>query len=975
MVLSEIQPPLHLLHQPPRKEMGDNNNNNEQPPPPPSPPMRQKRDDDEEVTDPPPLPATDAHDTRAAALPSSYSNDDPNNNDDDTDSARKQKQLLQTPSQHHHHHYDYAAPQHHPHHHPHPPPPHDSALRDFAHLATTPGLTPGGFGIFGSGGHHHHHHTPHHHSHLTPGTSSSGILKPSTYVAAGGGGSSASASATTTNMEDARASMAAAAGLSAMGLVRGDNTLQPTPVVRRGEQHHQHQQQQQQHNFHFYQPGMHYHQGMVPQSEMKSAAELAARSNAFFRANDPTTLNYDLRPGESSSSVAKKVSHETNDDEDGSKTAAAASSSSSSSAVVATPQQQQQAQQQPMLSEFPFIFDGYAGWVCRHCSHLAYYYRGPNYVWKNPQPPPNYFVDQHLMFCPGLNPAIAANVEAMRQQSLSAQKMTPPDAKRQSMAAATSELKRKLDPPTGRSPQPPSAAAAAGKKSNDDELPMLPNTATKDQTTFWSNQWSSFQQQTPSQLMPPGLSPPAASSTTYHQPNFMQQTSGLKRKSFKRKSSEIVDKEGRPVMQQKPHKVRKPYQHKSPAAIPSNDNKYNEAFDLLSAKADEIPKAKESNSDIGTTLVEADDSELLTDYFYYMMMQLVVCRFSEADKKTRGGKRDNIAIGYGGLQCIHCSTNDYSRKFYWSTVDRLANSFAEIPAHILKCKSCPADVRDALLVLKDRHPTQMSSRPRGSQKVFFRRVWRRLHSGDIDAAEKAPPSSRLVMSPKLATSVDVESALKSPEIASGTAARMLKASTTAESATQKERVVLALPQDKDWLSDMDCFVRNNVEIFSATENDLAVAKTDKKYPIKLGQVGLRCMHCAGSDIGARREAVMYPYSISGIYESVRDFQKLHLDYCPHLPPDLKGAMSKLTHGCSSLSSVLRRYYVQAARALGLFDSEDGGIRAGGTVIPMISSGFSTSESNRKRSATSSSDNTSSERAGSKRQKVTRTEEV
>jgi len=614
-----------------------------------------------------------------------------------------------------------------------------------------------------------------------------------------------------------------------------------------------------------------------------------------------------------------------------------------------------------MLSEFPFVFDGYAGWVCRHCSHIAYYYRGPNYVWKNPQPPPNYFVDQHLMFCPGLNPAIASNIEAIRHQS--AQKMTP-DAKQLTTA---SELKRKLDPPTGRSPPPPSAAASA-KKSNNDELPMLPNTATKDQTTFWSNQWNSFQQQTPSQLMPPGLSPPAASSTY---PNFMQQTSGLKRKSSKKKS-EALDEEARTVTQ-KTAKARRPYQHKSPAGIPSNDEKYNEAFDLLSDKADEIPKAAESTSDIGTTLVEAEDGELLTDYFYYMMMQLVVCRFSERDKKTRGGKRDNIAIGYGGLQCIHCSTNDYSRKFYWSTVDRLANSFAEIPAHILKCKSCPAEVRDALLVLKDRHPTQMSSRPRGSQKVFFRRVWRRLHSGDIDAAEKAPPSSSSarVTSPKLATSVDVESALKSPEIASGTAARMLKAS-IAISSTEKERVVLALPQDKDWLSDMDCFVRNNVEIFSASENDLAIAKTDKKYPIKLGQVGLRCMHCAGSGMGARREAVMYPYSVSGIYESVRDFQKLHLDYCPHLPQDLKGAMGKLTHGCSSLSSVLRRYYVQAARALGLFDSEDGGIRAGGTVIPMISSGFSTSESSRKRV---SSPDITSEQSAKKRQKVTRTEEV
>lgn len=909
MFLGEIQvPPSLLLHQlRSKKEM-------EQQPTPPRP----------RKEDIPPLPppvagaasattAPAAHGKGAPSSSSNKQNEDASNKKDEeaSSSSNVKKHLLQTPSQ-----FNYAAPS-----------PQDSTLRDFAHLATTPGF------IFGS-------HTPHHHAHahgLTPGTAS-GILKPPTY---GGGGSSSAKAASESaaaNPEDARG--AAMAGLSAMGLIRGDNTLQPTPVVRRGEQQ---QQQQQLHNFNLFQPGMHYYPGMVPQSEMKSAAELKARSNAFFRANDPTALRYDLRPG----SESNNVPNEADDDDDGK--AAAASSP------------------QPMLSEFPFVFDGYAGWVCRHCSHLAYYYRGPNYVWKNPQPPPNYFVDHHLMFCPGLNPAIASNIEAIQRQSQSAQKMTP-EAKQPTTA---SELKRKADPPTGRSPQPPSAAAYAKKpSSHDDDLPMLPNTATKDQA-FWSNQWSSFQQQTPSQLMPPGLSPPGVS--TY--PHFMQQTSGLKRKSSQKMSEQASpnDEEARTMM---PKKVRRPYQHKSPAGIPSNDEKYNEAFRLLSDRADAIPKATQSTSDIGTTLVDAEDGELLTDYFYYMMMQLVVCRFSERDKKTRGGKRDNVAIGYGGLQCIHCSTNDYSRKFYWSTVDRLSNSFAEIPAHILKCKSCPAEVRDALLVLKDRHASQMSSRPRGSQKVFFRRVWRRLHSGDIDAAEKAsPPSSPslITMSPKLATSVDVETALKSPQVASGTAAQMLKAAIAASS-PEKERVRLALPQDKDWLSDMDCFVRNNVEIFSATENDLIVSKTDKKYPIKLGQVGLRCIHCAGSGMGARREAVMYPYSVSGIYESVRDFQKLHLDYCPHLPPDLKGAMSKLTRGCSSLSSVLRRYYVQAARALGLFDSEDGGIRAGGTVIPMISSGFSTSELSRKRASTPD-DSDALNQTPSKRQKVTRTEEV
>ena len=44
-------------------------------------------------------------------------------------------------------------------------------------------------------------------------------------------------------------------------------------------------------------------------------------------------------------------------------------------------------------------------------------------------------------------------------------------------------------------------------------------------------------------------------------------------------------------------------------------------------------------------LVLEEDRLLLMDYLYYLMKQLKICRFSEADCKTRGGKRENIVVG------------------------------------------------------------------------------------------------------------------------------------------------------------------------------------------------------------------------------------------------------------------------------------------------------------------------------------------
>jgi hypothetical protein len=148
------------------------------------------------------------------------------------------------------------------------------------------------------------------------------------------------------------------------------------------------------------------------------------------------------------------------------------------------------------------------------------------------------------------------------------------------------------------------------------------------------------------------------------------------------------------------------------------------------------------------------------------------------------------------------------------------------------------------------------------------------------------------------------------------------------------RVLLAIPEDKEWLSDTDCFIRRQIEVFCATSEDVSVARSDRKFPVHEGQVGIRCVHCSLSKEGvrARGSGVAYPFSVSGIYESVREFQRLHLDSCENLPDDMKAKLADLK-GSTSLSSVLRKYYVLAAKALGLKDTRDG-IRAGADSVPI-----------------------------------------
>ena len=326
------------------------------------------------------------------------------------------------------------------------------------------------------------------------------------------------------------------------------------------------------------------------------------------------------------------------------------------------------------------------------------------------------------------------------------------------------------------------------------------------------------------------------------------------------------------------------------------------------------------------SLILPDDALLLTQYFYYLMLQLQLCHFVETDRKTRGGKRDNIVVGFGGLQCRHCHIRPDARKFFWSDVDRLANSFAEIPNHVLKCRECPEDIKRNLRYLKTLHAEQMAKLPRGSQKVFFRRMWRRIHKDEDQLIENSPSptaaeegtdgnSSHQPSTPAEADTLD---GLKPPD-ASGPVSPK---NTAVNNASNESRTLLAIDDDKDWLSDMDCFVRRNLEVFTVTPSDLEHANQDLRQPIRLGQVGIRCVHCAKTEAGARGTAVYYPTSIDHVYENVRNFQRYHFDLCVNVPPEVQTELAGLSQ-CTSLSSVLRRYYVLAAKALGMVDAPYG----------------------------------------------------
>jgi len=551
-------------------------------------------------------------------------------------------------------------------------------------------------------------------------------------------------------------------------------------------------------------------------------------------------------------------------------------------------------QQYDLPSNFPFYQEANRTWHCKFCSHVHPQYRDPYAVWSSPTPPPGNFIDQHLSMC------------RMYHQSMSSPPMyTGP-------AYAPPFMAPQHMPPYG---------------PNQGLDPHSPQGVPPQHLQY------------PPHGEPPYPYPPPHPDNRYGFPDDLNYP--------------------RPMPPPGPHNSSVPRSNTQPGSQRRENiaDSVRLAISHLTALENERFARDPAGTKL-TRLVLEEDKLLLTDYFFYLMKQLKLCRFGESDRKTRGGKREKIKIGYGGLQCVHCADVPNSRKFFWSNVDRLANSFAEIPGHILKCRRCTQQTKDALLQLKQLHSEQMSKLPRGSQKVFFRRMWRRLHDEDPNTSTTVDPSNAENVAPEKtdASNSDKpsEGELKKapetpPEAGTDTSEETLLvmqrtakeaakalAETPSGPSSPSTRVLLSIPEDKEWLSDMDCFIRKQLEVFCATEDDVATAASDRKYPVHPGQVGIRCIHCSTvkGGPGAAGTAVAFPFAISGIYESVREFQRLHLDSCENLPASTKAKLDSFK-GSSSLSSVLRKYYVLAAKALGLQDTREG-IRSSGESVPLKS---------------------------------------
>jgi len=127
------------------------------------------------------------------------------------------------------------------------------------------------------------------------------------------------------------------------------------------------------------------------------------------------------------------------------------------------------------------------------------------------------------------------------------------------------------------------------------------------------------------------------------------------------------------------------------------------------------------------SVVEAEDKEMVTGYLFLLMDQMQTCRFTEEDRTGGRSKIKNNSVGFPGMQCKHCLGKAGFGRYFPASVNALAlaNSDRNINNHIQKCRRCPQQVKAELTRLS-KDQSQGKNR-RGLRKLFFGRVWERMH--------------------------------------------------------------------------------------------------------------------------------------------------------------------------------------------------------------------------------------------------------
>lgn len=406
-----------------------------------------------------------------------------------------------------------------------------------------------------------------------------------------------------------------------------------------------------------------------------------------------------------------------------------------------------------------------------------------------------------------------------------------------------------------------------------------------------------------------------------------------------------------------------------------------------------------------TLLGQPTDAAVLSPLHVFVRQQIEVFTATEADiTQPAPGRKNRIQLRQVGLRCIHCRDmppRDRARRAicYPSGAGRVYHSVSDMKfAHFGHCKGLPADIRVKFQGIKEENKQDKatsdvpnyslsstaqyyhdSARQLGmidalggifmANDLLFNCVGQRSQSGDLTQAKVLTTVERTIdtsnkrqlngISPSLiscnigaqacfqsntmmSSLTSYLTSLNTPALQNGALFQTSREAMEANVAANSSSCLLASSLDQQHLNALHCFVRRHIELFVADKNDIAAPAPGRKTRVVLGQVGLRCIHCAIFPPKYRiKRAVCYPATVAGIYHSVSNMKFDHFDKCRGLPVEERAVFAKLRDQGPRIrkdkvpnSYSTAQYYHDSAARLGLVNSESG-IRFEHSLIPTL----------------------------------------
>lgn len=148
-------------------------------------------------------------------------------------------------------------------------------------------------------------------------------------------------------------------------------------------------------------------------------------------------------------------------------------------------------------------------------------------------------------------------------------------------------------------------------------------------------------------------------------------------------------------------------------------------------------------------------------------------------------------------------------------------------------------------------------------------------------------------------------------------------SNNSQQLTGRPPVILYMPCDDAVISSYQCLARKQMELFEANEVDVEAGAQGRNRGIVLGQVGIRCRHCAHLYPRRRtKSSTFYPSKLKSIYQTAQNMANTHLtETCQYIPAGIREELIRLSRDKKTSAGGGKEYWSDGARILGIHETE------------------------------------------------------